>query len=371
MLQNFFQKLSEKEKKLFYAALIIIVLSLFDLLFLRPVLSNLQSVEEDIHDKINSINKDMRFLAYQDKIKKEQVAYRHFNSGEKKTEEEVIAGFLKTVETIASESNIVLSKLSPSEVVQKKGYMQYHANLEASGPLQNVVTFMHKIDSTEDLLRIMKYSLVGKKGSPDDVAATMKISKLILDADTDDASAFDSGEDEKPEDMADNRIGDPANPNKQNEANSETPEPKTDENGKEKDQSKEGDTAAGDAGQKQKEGGASDEKGKQEGTAPAGAAKTKEAPAGQEQKQGAKGEQGKPDDGKKNKGLDLGGDGKKVDTGKETIGSLWEQWFGKKKKKEEKPPEVTQKKKSNEKPEDEKPNLWERLLSPDVKKKDK
>ena len=365
MIQNFFQKLADKEKKLFCAAMLIIVLSLFDLLFLRPVLSNLETVEEDIHDKVNSINKDMRFLAYQAKIKKEQATYRHFNSEEEKTEEEVIADFLKSVETIASESNIVLSKLSPSEVVQKKGYTQYHANLEAAGPLQNVITFMHKIDSTEDLLRIMKYSLIGKKGSPEDVAATMKISKLILDVDADDASAFDTGEDEKFEDAQGNQIGDPANPNQQNEENSAAPEiskTQTDENGKEKDQSKEGDTVAGDAGQKQKEGDASDEK-KGSEAAPAG--------KGQEQKPGAKGEQGKPDDGKKGKGLDLGGDGKKVDTGKETIGSLWEQWFGKKKKKEEKPPEVTQKKKSNEKPEDEKPNLWERLLSPDAKKKDK
>ena len=47
--------------------------------------------------------------------------------------DKLIAGFLETVELIASKAEINLVKLNPSETTAKKGLCSYYANLEGSG----------------------------------------------------------------------------------------------------------------------------------------------------------------------------------------------------------------------------------------------
>jgi len=184
MILEFYNKLSAEEKKVFFIALGILVIAFFDALFLRPVLSRLSGMDTDISEKAGRIRNDMRYLSYEPRIIAEDEAYRAFSADEAKTEEEIIAGFLRTVESLASESNVSIVKLNPSGLQQKKGYVLYYTVLECAGRLSDMAVFMHKIDSTNSLLRITKFNLSGKKASAEDVAASMKISKLIIDPNT-------------------------------------------------------------------------------------------------------------------------------------------------------------------------------------------
>jgi len=184
MIQEFYAKLSENEKKIFYAAIGMVILALFDILFLRPVFSRLASIDKEITEKKNSIKQDLRFLTYKDKILNEQEAYQTFETDERKTEEEIIAGFLKTVELLASESSINLAKLNPAGSTPKKGFVLYHAVLECDGRLTDMVEFMHRIDMTENLLKVDQIDMSGNKASAENVKASMKIAKLIIDPQT-------------------------------------------------------------------------------------------------------------------------------------------------------------------------------------------
>lgn len=180
MLKDFYTKLSDLGQKLFYAALAIWVLALFDVLFLRPVMIKLYDLDSAIHEKINIIKSDVRFLSYRDKIFRERKEFSIYQSGESLTEKEIIAGFLKTVELLGSETGIKV-KLNKSDVVPKKGYIQYFADLECEGRLENVITFMHKVNTTDSLLKIVKFNMAGKRASAEEVKASMRISKLIID----------------------------------------------------------------------------------------------------------------------------------------------------------------------------------------------
>jgi len=184
VFQEFYGKLSEQEKKIFYAAVIVVVLALFDMLFLRPVLSRLHSLDENISEKKNALSQDVRFLSYKDKIITEEEVLKIFETDEGKTEEEIIAGFLKTVELLASESGVNLSKVSPADTNTKKGVVEYFAVLECDGKLEDMMRFIHKIDETKNLLKVIKVDMSGNKASADSVKASMKVVKLIIDPKT-------------------------------------------------------------------------------------------------------------------------------------------------------------------------------------------
>jgi len=185
VIQEFYSKLSEKEKKIFYVATMLILFAFTDRLFLGPVLSRMKLLDEEIIQQESSVQRDLRFLSYKDRIRNESKKVSSYYSTEVLTEEEIIAAFLKKLEIMATQVNINLIKVSPSEGEQKKGYLEYSANLECNGNFENIIQFMHLIDTTEELIKISKISITPKKGKENNVQAAMVVAKIIVDADED------------------------------------------------------------------------------------------------------------------------------------------------------------------------------------------
>src|SRR3989338_4832780 len=125
MLQNFFSRLSPQEKRIFYATVILLVVALFDRLFLGPATARLKSLDEEIKEEENVIKSNMRFLSFKDKILKENTTFAHYFVPKAKTEEEIIAAFLKKVEILSSEASVNLIRVNPSDSKQKTGFMEY------------------------------------------------------------------------------------------------------------------------------------------------------------------------------------------------------------------------------------------------------
>jgi hypothetical protein len=180
-VSEFYNKLSDKERKIFYGAIIALVIAFFDMLFLRPVLSRLDQLDGDIRSTTQAVERNIRFISYRDKIFAEDEIFRQYETDEAKTGEEIIAGFLKTIEGLASETKVSLSRVTPSDVVAKKGFVLYFANVECAGKLEDVITFMHHIDSTNNLLKIVQMNMAGNKASKEEVKVEMKVAKLVID----------------------------------------------------------------------------------------------------------------------------------------------------------------------------------------------
>ncbi|MFA5088353.1 MAG: type 4a pilus biogenesis protein PilO, partial [Candidatus Omnitrophota bacterium] len=181
MIQKFYNKLSEQEKKIFYIAVGVGVLALFDLLFLRPVTSRLSVIDQEISEKEIGMKRDLRFLGYQDRILNEMKAYESYYAKEAQSPDQIRAEFLQQIEKLATGSKVNLTKISPSGEQERKGFIEYYADLECDGLFDNVVSFMHQVDSTKDLLKIVKMNLTGRAAGSRDVSAVMKVVKVILD----------------------------------------------------------------------------------------------------------------------------------------------------------------------------------------------
>ncbi|MFH1360024.1 MAG: type 4a pilus biogenesis protein PilO [Candidatus Omnitrophota bacterium] len=182
MIQKFLGKLTPQEKKIFYLAMAFVLVAFFDRLFLGPALSRLSSLEDEIEEQKNVIKRDLRFLLYKDKIIKENMDFSIYYSAGQKTEEEIIAAFLKDIEILASEAKVNLIKVNPSDSRQKRGYVEYYANLECDGTLENVTRFMYLIDTSPTLLKITQVNINPKRASAEEVAVTLAVKKVIVGA---------------------------------------------------------------------------------------------------------------------------------------------------------------------------------------------
>ena len=181
MIQQFFAKLSEKEKKILFVTIFVVLLAFLDRAFFGPAISNLKSLQEDIRDKEDSMKQDLHLIAYKNRILKEKEVLHRYYAKKTLSPGEIKELFLNKIEMLATKSNVMLIKVTPSDGEQKKGFVEYSANLECSGKLKDLVGFMHAIDSSEELLRIIKFNMSVKKASSDEISSTMTVSKLIID----------------------------------------------------------------------------------------------------------------------------------------------------------------------------------------------
>ena len=181
-ITKFISGLNENQKKLLVITVVIVIAALFDRLLITPTMSRLSSIEEDISKEEASIRQDMRFLGYKDRIIQESNEIEPYLTKDRATDEEMIAGFLKKLESLASQANVTLIKVNPAPGEQDAQYWKYQADIECSGNLADVVSFMHVINSNSELMKVIKFNFSAKKSDTDEIKATMTVQKIVVTA---------------------------------------------------------------------------------------------------------------------------------------------------------------------------------------------
>ena len=178
-LQQFISKLSESEKKLFYIALPIVIVSLYINLLVFPALNSLEVLEEEILQEELSIKSDMRYLTRKDQITREGELLSKFVAKEMLENKDINKNFLSTVEKLAARTKVDIVKSNPTENPSEESNV-YYANVDATGPMGEMIEFMHSINSTDELLKIVRFKLTPKRGQDGHVNVSMTISKLVI-----------------------------------------------------------------------------------------------------------------------------------------------------------------------------------------------
>ncbi|VAX35341.1 hypothetical protein MNBD_UNCLBAC01-24 [hydrothermal vent metagenome] len=186
MLQKFVSKLSKQEKMVFYITLGVVLVALLDRLFLGPVLAKLKAIDAETAQQKISIEGDLKILSYKNKILQKNKVFSKYFLKDVPDDDVVNAEFLSKVERLATQSKVSLVKSNPSEKRKYKEYVEYYANLDCTGDLKDIITFMHLINSTEDLLKVNKFNMAPKRGTPNEVNVSMTIVKLMMTVKTED-----------------------------------------------------------------------------------------------------------------------------------------------------------------------------------------
>ena len=179
-ITRFIAGLNDNQKKLLVIALVIVVAALFDRLLIAPTMARLTSINEDIAKEEATIKQDMRFLGYKDRIYQEAQQIDPYLTKTVSTDEEMIAAFLKKIESLANQSKVTLIKVNPAPGEETQQFWKYQADLECSGQLADVVSFMHLVDTATDLMKVVKFNFVAKKSDTDEIKATMTIEKIVV-----------------------------------------------------------------------------------------------------------------------------------------------------------------------------------------------
>jgi len=179
-ISKFIASLNDNQKKLLVIAVVIVIAALFDRLLIGPTMSRLSAIEEDIIKEEATIKQDLRFLRYKDRILQESKEIEPYLTKNMLSDNEMIATFLNKVQSLASQMKVTLVKINPAPGEQEAEYWKYQADLECSGQLEDVISFMHAINSDIDLMKVDKFSFSSKKSDTNEIKATMTIEKVVI-----------------------------------------------------------------------------------------------------------------------------------------------------------------------------------------------
>ncbi len=164
-------------------ASLFVLLALFCRLLIGPSLSHMKELDENIAKEQDVIRQNMRFLGYRERIVKDASAFKDFYTQDVRTEDEIIADFLKKLELMGTKSKVDLSKISPAAQEYQKNYVKYLVTMECSGKLEDVTSFLYTINNSKELIRVEKMTLAGNTRAAGTVQASLTVSKMIVGAD--------------------------------------------------------------------------------------------------------------------------------------------------------------------------------------------
>ncbi len=180
MINQFMSKLSDKEKKVLYFTILCVSIAALDRLLIAPGLESLKSSNDEIAKQEKIIKADLRLLSNQDNIKAREEVFSKFYQDKILANDVVNRGLLSSIERMASKSKVTITKSNPTEIKKQKRTIEYYANLDCTGELQNMIDFMYAVNSSDDLLKIIRFDLMPKKGTENEVSASMSVVKLVM-----------------------------------------------------------------------------------------------------------------------------------------------------------------------------------------------
>jgi len=176
---NFISHLSKKDKLLFYAAVIIVSLLLFDWLVIRTFFGLISGLDKQIQEKEAQIKTDLKILAQKQRIEIQRANYGSY-LGMGKTDNEEFTVILKEVETLANKAGINLVDMKPGGVKESGSSKKYQITLNCEGSMEKIVEFMYEIETAKKLFTVEKYELTPKSKDTALVKCSMTISNLVL-----------------------------------------------------------------------------------------------------------------------------------------------------------------------------------------------
>lgn len=181
-LKELYKKFSPRERILFYGTIGAFVLMLTDLLVLGPILSQLSVLDAEIRAKAQSIQRDMRILSFKQSIYKEYHNYETYLDTGEKSQDEIIAGLLRKLETIAAQHTITITNVMPGELEDKPIYKIYKTTLDFEGALKDVVLFMNHLEESDNLFQVGRYQMEPKSKTGTQMKCSMDISRILITA---------------------------------------------------------------------------------------------------------------------------------------------------------------------------------------------
>jgi Tfp pilus assembly protein PilO len=174
-------KLSKRVKFLVFVTAIGGILFLSDIFLFSPLSKESKALNREIIKTEVALRKALELQS-----RKEQTLQEYKNIEEylklKGSDEEIVASFLREIETKARKAGVSIIDLKPQSRRQTGGdYREYLIDLRLEGKMEEIVDFIYGVESSKFLLKAKSVSLNLKDEATSLLKGEIKISGIVID----------------------------------------------------------------------------------------------------------------------------------------------------------------------------------------------
>ena len=177
---DFFSKLSKKEKAGLFVAGMIVMAVFIDRIVISPVGVKLKRMEQEISFSEKKLSHALRNINSKDFIAGEYEEYKKFVKKGAASDEENVSSMLVEIEGLARTAGVNLVDIKPQAPKTTDFYKEYSAEVTIQGQMEQVVTFLHKLNSSTQLLRAVKLRLGKKQKDLSSVNASVLVTNISM-----------------------------------------------------------------------------------------------------------------------------------------------------------------------------------------------
>ncbi len=176
---EFFSKLSVKEKKGLYIAVLIISIAAFDRLIISPIASSFRKLNHDIKTDEKRLVLGLRNLNQKDAVLAE---YQKYEKNIRKTEsdEEEVSKTLDEIEGLARKAHVSMIDVKTRSPQQVDFYTEYTMDLEIQGDPESIANFLYQINTSPLLLRTTRVRFGSQEKDSKGVKASIVVTRILL-----------------------------------------------------------------------------------------------------------------------------------------------------------------------------------------------
>ena len=173
-------RLSKRERIIFFCAVFILSLTLLDRLVIHPIFYKIRSLDKEIEEMKTGIKKNLHILAHKERILADRSKYSSFAGGTESGEEKATS-VLKEIENLADKAAIYLIDMKPAGIKETDASRKFSIDLNCEAQMEQLVDFMHSVESSDTLLTIEKYQISPKSKDLSVARCKVTISTILID----------------------------------------------------------------------------------------------------------------------------------------------------------------------------------------------
>ena len=179
LIKNFIDKLSPRERLVFYGAVAFVGLAVTDNLMYKPITAKMEALDREITVRESEIRKNVRILLEKDRINSEMEKYGEFLKN-MPTEEQGMTSLLKEIEGLSSRSSVYVTDVKPSGIKVSGASKKYQVTLNFEAEMLQVAEFIHVVEDSNKFLTVENFQISPKSKDSSIAKVNMVISKLLV-----------------------------------------------------------------------------------------------------------------------------------------------------------------------------------------------
>ncbi len=173
-------KLSEREKKILY-----VVVALLIVLFgyhgvWNPMQAKLATMDEEIFAMQMKLRKAKIFIRQKSDVEEAAKKFANLEQMDAGTDEEEIARLLNLIEQTARKNGVSLSDVKPEPVKSDKITKRYTIELNAEASLESLMPFIYEIEHSPEILKIEKTNINPKEDKSSVMRASIVVTRVMV-----------------------------------------------------------------------------------------------------------------------------------------------------------------------------------------------